>query len=210
MFLLYHILKIISLRYSGNSDSFSLLVKLYNYVAVVWEGVRNMNKNIMWIIGAIILVVVGGGLFVANQQSKQAEDAKIEQEKDATVQKEEGFMEDGKMMRDKMSGPRYIEYSKATLDQVTSNRRVLFFFASWCPTCKPADANFKENTNKIPEDLTVIRVNYNDPETDQEEKDLAKKYGITYQHTFVQIDSQGREITKWNGGQIDELLANIK
>ena len=40
--------------------------------------------------------------------------------------------------------------------------------------------------------------------------DLAKKYGITYQHTFVQIDSQGKEVTKWNGGQTDELAANIK
>jgi thioredoxin-related protein len=48
------------------------------------------------------------------------------------------------------------------------------------------------------------------PETDQEEKDLAKKYGITYQHTFVQIDSKGNEITKWNGGKTDELLAKIK
>ena len=37
-----------------------------------------------------------------------------------------------------------------------------------------------------------------------------EKYGITYQHTFVQIDAEGKEITKWNGGKIDELLTNIK
>ena len=66
------------------------------------------------------------------------------------------------------------------------------------------------NPNKIPKDVIVIRTNYNDPNTDQEEKDLAKKYGITYQHTFVQIDSTGKEIAKWNGGQTDELTANIK
>ena len=58
--------------------------------------------------------------------------------------------------------------------------------------------------------MVVIRTNYNDPDTDQEEKDLAKKYGITYQHTFVQVDAQGKELTKWNGGQTDELVTNIK
>ena len=46
--------------------------------------------------------------------------------------------------------------------------------------------------------------------TDKEEEDLARKYGITYQHTYVQIDGVGKEVTKWNGGQINELLSNIK
>ncbi len=53
-------------------------------------------------------------------------------------------------------------------------------------------------------------MNYNDPDTDQEEKDLAKKYRVTYQHTFVQIDSQENEVTKWNGGQLEGLLANLQ
>ena len=114
------------------------------------------------------------------------------------------------IMMKKNSASRYIEYSKTALDHAANNRRVLYFYASWCPICRPADADFKTNSSKIPEDVIVLRVNYNDTDTDQEEKDLAKKYEITYQHTFVQIDAQGKEITKWNGGQIDELLANIK
>jgi hypothetical protein len=56
----------------------------------------------------------------------------------------------------------------------------------------------------------VIRVNYNDPDTDATEKELAKKYGITYQHTFVQIDSTDQVVTKWNGGRLKELLSNLK
>lgn len=104
----------------------------------------------------------------------------------------------------------YVEYSKANLDAAASGRRVLFFYASWCPTCRPADTSFNENKSKIPSDLTIIRVNYNDSDTNQEEKDLAKKYNITYQHTYVQIDGQGNAITLWNGGQINELLSNIK
>lgn len=114
------------------------------------------------------------------------------------------------MMNGKPAASRYVVYSKKSFDDASSTRRVLFFYASWCPICKPTDASFTQNAKKIPEDVTVIRVNYNDPETDQEEKDLAKKYGITYQHTFVQIDRAGKEVATWNGGQIDELLSNIK
>lgn len=153
-----------------------------------------MNKGIL-VAGVVIFVLVGG-IFVANQQSQKAEEAKMTQEK--------------AVMTDKNSASRYIEYSKVAYDQAADKRRVLYFYASWCPICRPADANFKANANKIPEDITVLRVNYNDPDTDQEEKDLAKKYGITYQHTFVQVDSTGKEVTKWNGGQTNELLANIK
>jgi len=188
-----------------------------------------MNKGII-IAGIVILVLVGGGLYVANQKSQQAEQAKMAQEKAAMKAKEDAAMKEkqakeamikkvdtgmekkvgDKVMADKNSASRYVEYSKTALDQAATNRRVLYFYANWCPICKPADADFKANSSKIPADVTVIRVNYNDTDTDQEEKELAKKYAITYQHTFVQIDGLGKEVTKWNGGKTDELLANIK
>ncbi len=153
-----------------------------------------MSKTII-IAGIAILVLVGGGLFITNS-SKTNQEAKVSQEKSAMMQKEDST--------------RYVEYSKIALNQAVNNKRVLFFYANWCPICRPADADFNKNTNRIPKDVTVIRVNYNDTDTDQEEKDLAKQYSVTYQHTFVQIDQQGKQVTKWNGGQIDELLVNIK
>ena len=153
-----------------------------------------MNRNILIVVGVVVLALGGGGLFIVSQQKSGSEDVVIKKSEDS-------------MMKD---DARYIEYSKTVLDQAVDKRRVLYFYASWCPVCRPADADFKQNSSKIPEDTVVIKVNYNDPDTDQEEKDLAKKYGITYQHTFVQIDAQGKEITKWSGGQTDELLANLK
>jgi thioredoxin 1 len=104
----------------------------------------------------------------------------------------------------------YLPYTKEVLDSSKSTRRVLYFYASWCPTCIPADADFQKNISQLPSDVTVIRVNYNDPETDAEEKALATKYAVTYQHTFVQIDAEGNGLTKWNGGATKELLAKIK
>jgi len=173
-----------------------------------------MNNKII-IGGIVLLVLVVGGLFIANQNFQKSESAKMEQgetpEQEAMEKKQgETMMEnDGdKMMKSDSS--RYVEYSKAVLDQSADKRRVLYFYATWCPSCKAANEDFTANPNKIPEDVVVIRTNYNDQNTDQEEKDLAKKYGITYQHTFVQIDGQGKEVTKWNGGKTDELLAKIK
>ena len=169
-----------------------------------------MNKGI--IIAGVGIVLVGGVIFAANQQSQETNEVKmvVQDSPIVTLTQEQIAMEKEKAMMDNNVSSRYLPYSKDVLDQAAGNRRVLFFYANWCSTCRPTDANFKENTSKIPEDVTVIRVNFNDPETDQEEKDLAKKYGITYQHTFVQIDSQGKEVTKWNGGQTDELVSNIK
>lgn len=126
------------------------------------------------------------------------------------MKKEDTAMETGAMMEKTASTSRYVTYDKAAFEQAAGTRRVLFFYASWCPTCIPADESFSKNVSQLPEDVTLIRVNYNDPDTDQEEKDLAKAYGVTYQHTFVQIDGSGKEVAKWNGGKIDELLTNIK
>lgn len=105
---------------------------------------------------------------------------------------------------------RYQSYGEGVLAKTAGSRRVLYFYASWCPTCRPADADFIKNESSLPEDVRVIRVNYNDGDTSAEETALASEYKITYQHTFVQIDEDGNVITKWNGGQTQELLKNLK
>lgn len=154
------------------------------------------NSKIIFVVIAVV-AVLGISAYSFSQNSSQSDSMMNVDTQDSLEKNEAETM-------------RYVEYSKTALESASDNRRVLFFYASWCPTCRPADASFKANVSRISSDMTVIRVNYNDPETDLEEKELAKKYGITYQHTYVQIDSAGKEIVKWNGGQINELLSNIK
>lgn len=167
-----------------------------------------MNKIL--VIGFAIIVLIGGAIFIAgNQQgtrSEVLENGSLDQA-EQSIQKESSTTSKNPNLD---NNSKYVEYSKEALDRASTSRRVLFFYASWCPTCRPADADFRTNLNKFPEDLVLIRVNYNDPDTDREEKDLAKKYAVTYQHTFVQIDAAGAEVKKWNGGQTEELLRNIK
>ncbi len=99
---------------------------------------------------------------------------------------------------------RYVSYSKEVFDKLIDKKRVYFFHAKWCPTCKVADAELMDNLNRIPEDVVVFKTDYDT------EKALKTEYGITYQHTFVYIDSESREIKKWNGGGIEELIENTQ
>ncbi len=80
---------------------------------------------------------------------------------------------------------------------------VLFFHASWCPTCRALEKDI--NKKIVPEGLTILKTNYDT------EKALKKKYGVTFQHTFVQVDANGNMIKKWSGGNtLESVVAQIK
>jgi len=167
------------------------------------------NKNIGLIITVVIgiIVIAGGGLLISNQNSQKQDTTKMAIENAAMMKQDETSTENKIMADNKNSN--YVEYSKANLDSSINVKRLLFFYASWCPICRPVDTALK-STQIIPDGVSVIRVNFNDPDTDQEEKDLAKKYGVTYQHTFVQIDENGNALKKWTGEEIKEILSNLK
>ena len=102
------------------------------------------------------------------------------------------------------TGSRYMDYSPAAYAAAANKKRVLYFYATWCPTCSVANEDFTVNASQIPEDVILFRTDYD------KELELKRKYAITYQHTFVQVDASGNETTKWNGGGIKELLQNLK
>lgn len=178
-------------------------------------GIRIVMTKQKALVLLLFLVGIGGVLIIVNKTSNYSESEINEggmMQKQEVMQPTSTTDTNSDMMgSDSMiKQGQYVGYSKDVLNQSATGRRVLFFYANWCPTCRPADTNFNNNGDKIPQDTTLIRVNYNDSDTDVEEKDLAAKYGVTYQHTFVQIDGNGAVVTKWNGGQIEELLANLK
>lgn len=102
----------------------------------------------------------------------------------------------------------YAAYSPEALAAATANNKkaVIFFHASWCPTCKTASEDFQANIDKIPRDVIILKADY-DTETE-----LKKKYGVVMQDTFVQVDSKGKELSKWNSGGegVKTLLANLR
>jgi thiol-disulfide isomerase/thioredoxin len=89
----------------------------------------------------------------------------------------------------------YVDYASYAIsaDEYADTKVVLFFNAVWCSTCKLARDNFEASLAEIPSDLTIVVVDFDDS------IELRKKYGVTVQHTFVQIDSSGEIIGKWSG-----------
>jgi thiol-disulfide isomerase/thioredoxin len=176
------------------------------------RGVSMKNLSLLIVLLVLVVGSVGAYVFLNRDrtqspvESMMAEDVVTEDEAMTSAEDRE-VIEAGSTI---VANERYVSFTPQVLASSANTRRVLFFYANWCPTCRPADAEFMENATSLPDDVTLIRVNYNDPDTDQAEKDLAQKYGVTYQHTFVQIDESGNKVGVWNGGGMDELLENLQ
>jgi thiol-disulfide isomerase/thioredoxin len=82
---------------------------------------------------------------------------------------------------------------------------ILFYNAYWCSTCKAARDGFESGLGEIPEDLTIVLVDFD------ENTEMRKKYDVIVQHTFVQIDSAGNELQRWYGSttvaEIEEKIS---
>lgn len=99
----------------------------------------------------------------------------------------------------------YLDYSSDRLNQAIKRGRVVLFFAApWCSTCTGLDNELKEKSKELPEDVTILKVNFDT------QKDLKRKYQVIYQHTLVQIDTEGGEIAKWIGGDIETIKQELK
>ncbi len=96
---------------------------------------------------------------------------------------------------DTAAGGAYVTLAdyRAAPEAHAGTKVVYFFHATWCPSCRATDAAIGETG--VPDGLTVVKVDY-DTETD-----LRQRYGVTQQHTFVQVDENGAELSKWTGSQ---------
>lgn len=169
-----------------------------------------MDTTRILLIGVIVLLLGGAGWFVLS--GKSAEDSMMEKEdamteEDAMMKDEDSTTEDEAMMEDDAmkSAGSYEAYAPEKLAKADSGDVVLFFRAAWCPTCRALDADIRSNLGDIPEGVTILDVNYDNSTA------LKQKYGVTYQHTLVQVDSEGNQITKWDSSPtLAALLAEVQ
>jgi len=72
----------------------------------------------------------------------------------------------------------------------------LYFTANWCPICKVEIPNLYAAFNELATDKVVgFRVDYNDSDTDADEKNLARELGVVYQHTKIFLKN-GKQVLK--------------
>jgi thiol-disulfide isomerase/thioredoxin len=89
----------------------------------------------------------------------------------------------------------YVAYADYSADPAafSAGPVVLFFHADWCPKCRETDSNLTADPASLPDGVTVVKLDF-DSETE-----LRQKYGVTVQHTFVQIDADGEKLGAWTG-----------
>jgi len=146
-----------------------------------------MNKTLLVFGSFVIILIIGIGAFFLAGQPDQSNPPKTNTQITQTP-----------------NSNNYQNFSPSAFEAASDKKRVYFFYAAWCPYCQAADKAFRQNLDKIPNDVVIFITDY-DTQTE-----LKSRYTVTYQHTFVQVDSQGNVVSKWSGGDIDSLLANLK
>jgi thioredoxin 1 len=157
-----------------------------------------MNKNTGIIIGIIALLVIIGGVYASMNMSKEEVvlENKEEMAKEETMVKEEAMKKEETMKKEDVmvKAGKYESYSAEKIAMAATGDVVIFFHASWCPSCRGLNSDIEKNLNSIPENVIILKADYD------KETELKKKYGVTSQHTLVQVDKDGNMIKKWSGG----------
>lgn len=107
------------------------------------------------------------------------------------------------------------EFDQALYEAALKDKKiiVLYFYANWCPLCKAEVPYFYESVAEFNNaDIVGFRVNFNDNETDDDEKNLARKFGVAYQHTKV-ILKNGERVLKspesWDEKRYDQEISKL-
>ncbi len=160
---------------------------------------------------------------MAQEKAMMEKRAMEQKEKEAMIEKKDGEMmekpsdaeamagkDDGAMMDKGETVMKYsgavlagksallLDFTKADYDTALNSDKlvVLYFYANWCPICKAEFPVMQKAFNELTTDKVIgFRVNYNDDQTDNDEKNLAKQFGVAYQHTKVFVKN-GQRILK--------------
>jgi thiol-disulfide isomerase/thioredoxin len=85
-------------------------------------------------------------------------------------------------------------FSNDLVSSASQDKKVVIFFnASWCSTCQSTVRDINANLSKLDPNLVLLSADYD------KETSLRRKYGVTTQHTFVQVSANGDLVKKTVG-----------
>jgi thiol-disulfide isomerase/thioredoxin len=155
----------------------------------------------------VILGIAGGVFFLQNKFRSTENDFGTTQQNFDQDKKEQTTQNETKKPAQApitSSKGTYESYGPEKIARAAQEKVILFFHAPWCPTCKRLDADIQKNSDKIPGGIVILKTDYDS------EVALKQKYGVTYQHTFVQVDANGNLISKWSGSPtLSEFLEKV-
>lgn len=159
-----------------------------------------------------------------NKEGSKEDNTVMEKESEATMR--EGAATSTKDVIEKKEEPKLLftgkllagssspllEFNTADYDAAlrTNKLVVLYFYATWCPICKAEVPKLEAAFNELTNDKVIgFRVNFNDSDTDNDEKNLAREFGVAYQHTKVFIKNGQRVLKSPETWEKEKYLEEI-
>jgi thiol-disulfide isomerase/thioredoxin len=159
-----------------------------------------MNKRLVLVVMAILAIGVAAIIFLNAQNNSSGDPANSSAT--TTTDKQPSTSTTSNNDTD----ARYITLATYNTDpnRYSNYKKVYFFHASWCPICQKIDKDLTRSTDSVPSDTLIIKTDFDNT------PDLRKKYGVTTQYTFVQVDDAGNEISQWSATSLSDAVSGIK
>lgn len=162
-----------------------------------------MSRKHLLAAGTIGLALILGACSSDSTKTDKDEDTKNSSESNATDNKSDDEKESASQAE---TSSEYITLADFDADKSKYDdyRKVYFFHASWCPTCKGIDDGLNSDLAALPKDTVIIKTDYDT------ENELKKEYGVTTQTTFVEVDNSGKELKKFTAGDYEDLVSELE
>jgi len=156
----------------------------------------NNNLKLVWVIAGFVVVLILLVAYLVWVNSKAVPSTPAQQSNQATNSTSLGNKEasfSGQVLAGNSSP--LLDFNQADYEKTLSSNKliVLYFYANWCPICREEVPKLYAAFNELTSDRVIgFRVNYNDSDTDSDEKNLAREFGIAYQHSKVFLRNSQR------------------
>jgi thiol-disulfide isomerase/thioredoxin len=185
----------------------------------------NKSSNIQTIITIVaVLSILISALYYTNSQqtpsnnnspetgeSKESDEAMMHGNEDVMTEEHDMMMQHPSLLLAGNTAP-LLDFTKEAYETALQSDKlvVLYFYANWCPECKKEFPVVQSVFNNLSTGQVIgFRVNYNDDQTDTDEQNLAREFGVAYQHTKVFVKNQKRILKSPEGWDVERYKTEI-
>jgi thioredoxin 1 len=174
-----------------------------------------MNNKVWWVVALVL--VVGGVWYLLGRPEEGGVGEMIPVPSELMVGEEpvSSPLAEGEYVGQVLAGTeaKLLDFQAADYEQAlkTDKLIVLYFYANWCPICRAEFPKMEEAFDELTSEQVIgFRVNYNDNQTEEAEKELARQFGVAYQHTKVFIRNGEQLLKAPDSWEKERYLSEIR